>query len=85
MPVDEAARHRLFNRLEQVLGTEEAVCLMSSLPAFPIEDLATKRDLELLEHRILATIRHDITTQTRTLVFALVGVVMSMSSIALFR
>lgn len=85
MPVDEASRHRLFNRLEEVLGAEDAVTLMSSLPSFPIEELATKRDLELLEHRILATIRHDISNQTRTLVFALVGVVISISSVALFR
>jgi hypothetical protein len=85
MTVDEASRHRLFNRLEEVLGPEEAVILMSSLPMFPIDQLATKQDLEAMKHEILATIRHDISNQTRTLVFALVGVVVSISSVALFR
>lgn len=85
MTVDDAARYRLFNRLEEVLGPEEALTLMSSLPPFPIEELATKRDLEMLEHRILATIRKDISDQTHTLVIALVGVVISISSVALFH
>src|SRR5438874_12850677 len=48
MAVDEAARHRLYERLEQVLGTEEATILMEHLPPVGWADVATKRDLDAL-------------------------------------
>jgi hypothetical protein len=54
MAVDERARHRLYRRLEEVLGTEEAGTLMTQLPPVSIQDLATKRDLEILEHKLTA-------------------------------
>jgi hypothetical protein len=45
-------RHQLFLRLEEVLGDEEANTLMEHLPPVGWGDVATKRDLEDLEHRI---------------------------------
>jgi len=72
-------------KLEQVLGSEDAVTLMETLPPVGYTELATKQDLQTLKHEILAEIRHDISNQTRTLVFALVGVVVSISSVARFR
>src|SRR5947208_11420740 len=48
MAVDEAARHRLHDRLEQVLGVEEATILMAHLPPVGWADVATKRDLDAL-------------------------------------
>ena len=47
--MDEAARHRLYERLEQVLGAEEATILMEHLPPVGWADVATKRDLDALE------------------------------------
>ena len=46
MAIDERARHRLFERLEAVLGTEEATILMEHLPPVGWADVATKRDLD---------------------------------------
>jgi hypothetical protein len=57
MSVDERARHRLYLRLEEVLGREEAATLMSQLPPVRFEDLATKDDLAGLEERL--TFRMD--------------------------
>lgn len=143
MPVDEPSRHRLFNRLEEVLGPQEAASLMTSLPAYDVTDIATKADLQRLsdemrtefiavrtemqhfadltreefatvraemsggfttvraemsgefatvraeivasQHETVALLRQDIANQTRNMIFAMVGVVMSLSSIALFR
>jgi hypothetical protein len=48
MAVDEQARHRLHQKLEQVLGAEEAGILMDHLPPRGFGDLATKGDLQLL-------------------------------------
>jgi hypothetical protein len=59
MPVDERARHRLYRKLEPVLGSEEAGTLMELLPAVGFADLATKKDLEILEHRLSAKIEES--------------------------
>lgn len=47
MAIDEASRHRLFKRLEQVLGEEEASSLMAHLPPVGWADVVTKTDLDL--------------------------------------
>jgi hypothetical protein len=98
MAVDERARHQLYQRLEAVLGAEEATILMAHLPPVGWADVATKRDLDLLE----AAFRHDFETnrrehdrlhedierlgreihQTRTLLIALFGTVVSMGGVA---
>jgi hypothetical protein len=79
--VDERARHQLFLKLEKTLGSDEAVTLMEHLPPGGYTELATKQDLAALEDRLLA----KISQETRTIVFALVAVVVSISSVALFR
>ena len=58
MAIDERARHELFVRLEQVLGTQEAATLMEHLPPVGWADVATKRDLE----QLLAQIRAEQAT-----------------------
>jgi hypothetical protein len=81
MSVDERARHQLFIKLEQTLGSEEATTLMEHLPPGGYTELATKQDLEVLKNELLA----KISQETRVIVFALVAVVVSISSVALFR
>jgi hypothetical protein len=44
--MSEQDRHRLLQRLREVLGDEEAAALMENLPPLPWSDLATKADLE---------------------------------------
>jgi hypothetical protein len=59
MAVDERARHRLYERLEAVLGPEEASILMEHLPPVGWADVATKHDLDAMaalnerEHKAL--------------------------------
>lgn len=52
MAIDERARHQLFQRLEEVLGTDQAAVLMEHLPPVGWADVATKRDLEQFELRL---------------------------------
>jgi hypothetical protein len=60
MAIDERSRHILFQKLEEVLGSEEATTLMEHLPPVGWADVATKRDLDQLaetnarEHQQLA-------------------------------
>ena len=56
MAVDEQARHRLYDRLAEVLGPEEATILMEHLPPVGWADVATKRDVDVLA---VAT-KHDL-------------------------
>jgi len=68
-------------KLEELIGPEQATTLMEHLPPGGYTELATKQDLAALEERLLAKIGQE----TRVIVFALVGVVVSISSVALFR
>ena len=45
MALDEAMRHRIHDRLEALLGTDEAAALMATLPP---SEVATKNDLEIV-------------------------------------
>jgi hypothetical protein len=62
MAIDERARHRLYRKLEEILGSEEAGTLMDHLPPAGFADLVTKDDLRLglesLEHRLTAKIEN---------------------------
>ena len=50
MAISEEGRHRLYRRLEEVLGAAEATTLMSHLPPVGWADVATKQDLLVLRH-----------------------------------
>ena len=52
MAVDERARHQLFLRVEEELGSEAAETLMELLPPVGWADVATKDDLRQLEERM---------------------------------
>jgi hypothetical protein len=83
--VDERARRQLFVKLEEVLGQDEATTLMDTLPPVHHDEIVTKDYLDMrlkgLEDRLAAKIGQE----TRTIVIALVAVVVSISSVALFR
>ena len=46
MSISEETRHELYQRLEVVLGAEDAATLMAHLPPVGWADVATKRDLD---------------------------------------
>jgi len=50
--ISEESRHHLYQRLEEVLGPKEATVLMEHLPPVGWADVATKRDLDVLENRM---------------------------------
>ncbi len=96
MALDERARHQLFLRLEAVLGPEPAETLMEMMPPVGWADVATKRDLDQglagLKHELLAAFRGELLTavttqaniisaQTRTLVLANLGAVLSTAAL----
>jgi hypothetical protein len=60
MTIDERARHRLHERLDQVLGPDEAAILMEHLPPVGWADVATKRDLDQLEARMEARMEANL-------------------------
>jgi len=52
MTAGDAARHALYSRLDEVLGSAEADYLMTHLPLGPSDEVATKGDLARLEDTI---------------------------------
>jgi cell division protein FtsX len=73
MAVDERSRHQLYQKLQEVLGAEDATTLMEHLPTGGVGQLATKDDLtatrndlravrEDLEHKIDA-VKHELLTE----------------------
>lgn len=46
MAIDERQRHRLHERLDEVLGADEAAILMSHLPPVGWADVTTRHDLD---------------------------------------
>jgi hypothetical protein len=85
MAVDERSRHQLFVKLEATLGSEEATTLMEHLPQVHHDEVVTKAYLDMRLEAMEARILAKISQETRVVVFALVAVVVSISSVALFR
>lgn len=84
MVIDERSRHRLYQKLEERLGAEEANTLMAHLPPVGWADVATKHDLETLhaiirleheslENRLQAAWRSDLAAQSRHLTMVMIG------------
>jgi hypothetical protein len=77
MTVDERARHRLYRRLEEVLGPEEAGVLMNHLLPAAASDLVTRHHLfsalDGLEHKLTAkmeTLARQLVIWTSSMVLA---------------
>ena len=60
MALTEEERHELYQRLEEVLGHDEATTLMEHLPPAGWADVATKRDLDQIAREIRLEVRADI-------------------------
>jgi hypothetical protein len=67
MSVDERSRHQLYQRLQEVLGTEEATTLMEHLPPGGASRMSTKDDLEALKQELLTEIHRTARTLTLSL------------------
>ena len=52
--ITEEQRNHLIRALERELGTKEAASLMELIPRVPWHEIATKRDLDDLEARLVA-------------------------------
>ena len=86
MAISEEARHRLYSRLEEVLGARDASTLMEHLPPVGWSDVATKRDLDHLAAELRVEIaRQGAETRTglRTLFLGLAGLQLSGAGLAL--
>ncbi len=64
MAVDEAARHELYTRLEELLGQQPTSTLMSLLPPVGWADVATKDDVRMLGLELRAEIA-ELRTELR--------------------
>ena len=63
MAISEESRHRLYSRLEEVLGPEDASTMMEHLPPVGWADVATKRDLDhmsTLHHQDMTTLGAEL-------------------------
>lgn len=94
MALDEATRHALHLRLDEVLGPDHAAALMTAYPPIPWADIATKHDLrteiailrsdlEAMLHREINGVNGSIAQQTRTIMFAVVGAMMANASLTI--
>ena len=88
MAINEEARYGLHRALEQV-GAEHAATMMHSVPPVGWGDIATRRDLEMLETRIDARfdrlsgeMDHRTADWSRTLIYANLGAVFAAASLA---
>ncbi len=64
MSVNERNRLQLADAAKRVLGDDEGITLMELLPPVGWADVATKQDLELLEHKIVAAMNEGFVSQT---------------------
>jgi hypothetical protein len=89
MAINECSRHRMYLKLEEVLGSEEATTLMEHLPPVGWADVATKRDLgqlelrlETLEARLEARLESALRAQTFRFMTYVTGLVTAVAGIA---
>ena len=60
MTPSEAARHDLYNRLAELLGTQRAETLMAALPAYDISQLVTKDEFRAGLAELRAEFKGDL-------------------------
>ena len=68
MAIAEEQRHKLHQRLDEVLGEEQATTLMEHLPPVGWADVATKRDLDVLRielgNQLMTDFRAEFSTKS---------------------
>jgi hypothetical protein len=86
--ISEEARHGLYTKLEEVLGPEHAATMMGSIPPVGWGDVATRRDLEMLETRLIGEMdRRSGETDRRlgemhrSMIYANLGAVLATASL----
>jgi len=62
--ITEQARHRMYAHLEELMGAEDAATLMDHLPPVGWADVATKRDLHMLELKLDARLANGLRLHT---------------------
>jgi hypothetical protein len=67
MSVDERSRHQLYQKLQEVLGAEEATTLIAHLPPGGAGRVATKEDLEAFERDLITEIHRTARNLTLSL------------------
>lgn len=82
----EQRRHRMYRRLEEVLGEEAAGTLIEHLPRATWADLATKDELRQMEERLTdrfeRTLVEKLNQQTRAIVLLMAGLLVSVATLA---
>jgi hypothetical protein len=73
MAINQEDRHDMHQRLREVLGEKQAATLMEHLPPVGWADVATKRDLEMLELRFEAVLHRELRAQTYRLFGAFIA------------
>ncbi len=73
MVVDERTRHSMYSKLKELMGDEDAAALMEHLPPVGWADVATKRDLDLLQTRFEASLSRALQSQTKLFVGWMLG------------
>ncbi len=76
MAITEESRHRMYQRLEEVMGHDDASILMEHLPPVGWADVATKRDLDhlatTLELRFEAALHREISALKSTMLLTMI-------------
>jgi len=85
--IDEQSRHKLFDKLEKVLGIQDASVLMEHLPPVGWADVATKRDLgplvtKLELHTEISGLRSEMASQFRTTLFTMMSLFVTLAALA---
>jgi hypothetical protein len=60
MAITEEPRHQLYKALEESIGVQNATTLMGYLPPVGWADVATKRDLEMLDLRFETNLHREL-------------------------
>ena len=90
MAISEAARSDLYIGLVQVLGPKRAETLMSAIPLYDLDEVATKRDLQVLKAELQAEftamlgaevggLRRDISIWMLTQSVAIIGAILGVA------